>query len=132
MAEIARSVAARYPEVFRRNRYSELAAAFRRRSAEGKFTRLTPETALLVAAALEAFAPKPEPVQLHQSPDDRLRVDVYSTGSAVYRLRRDGGIAEVVAWARSTLVARTAYEKLVEQYPGESFMQKRRSWVENP
>jgi hypothetical protein len=102
---------------------------FRQRAAAGWTTLLSPKTTILVAEALDAYAPKP-PEQEYRDPDARFSVNVFKSGSAIYRLDRDGEIFEVAAWARSTSVARSAFDRLIEQYPNDRFMQKRRSWVE--
>jgi hypothetical protein len=52
------------------------------------------------------------------------------SGSAIYSLGRDGEISEVEAWAKSSLVANAAFDVLVRNNPQESYMQKRKSWVE--
>lgn len=63
--------------------------------------------------------------------DKRFNFDPYSEGSCVYETDAEGNIRELVAWAKSTLVANVAFEKLCEQNPETSYLQKRRSWVEN-
>src|SRR5690606_15577706 len=108
-----------------------LADLFRQRAKAGWTTRLSPETTLLVAEALEAYAPTTtQPAA--QSPDHGLRIDLYASGSTIYRLGHDGEVREVAAWAQSTTVARSAFDKLVEQYPRDRFIQKRKSWMEAP
>jgi hypothetical protein len=106
-----------------------LADIFRQRAAVGWNTTLSPETTLLAADALDAYMPMPQP-PLPTPPEAKFYVDVFARGSAIYALFHDGEIKETVAWAQSTLVAGAAYDRLVEQYPGEKFLQKRRSWVE--
>jgi hypothetical protein len=111
------------------NLIQRLADIFRQRAMVGWTTLLSPETTILVAEALDAYAPKP-PEQEYRDPDARFSVNVFKSGSAIYRLDRDGEIFEVAAWAKSTSVARSAFDRLLEQYPNDRFMQKRRSWVE--
>lgn len=94
-----------------------LADILRRRAAVGWYSRLSPETAMLVADALQAYGPKPDPQPASQSPVWRLSVDMYAQGSMIFRLDAKGELAEVVAWARSSLVAGAAYERLMQQYP---------------
>lgn len=106
----------------------QLASILRQRAGAGWNTPLSPETAMLVADALYAYAPPPAPA--HRGPGAHYCVDMFKDGSTVYRLHRDGEIFQIDAWARSTLVAGTAYDELVKRYPNERFMQKRRSWVE--
>lgn len=109
-----------------------LADIFRQRARAGWNTPLSPDTTLLVADALDAYAPVSFPADEYKGPDDYLRIDLYASGSTVYRVRNDAEIAEVAAWAKSTIVASAAFRKLVEQYPKDEFLQKRKSWVENP
>src|SRR5690606_15518959 len=109
-----------------------LADLFRQRAKAGWTTRLSPETTMLVAEALEAYAPKRPPPPPSRSPDHGLRIDFYASGSTIYRLGHDGEVREVAAWAQSTTVARSAFDKLVEQYPRDRFIQIRKSWVEAP
>jgi hypothetical protein len=109
-----------------------LADILRQRASAGWNTPLSPETTMLVAEALDAYAPDSCPADEYKGPDDYLRIDLYASGSTVYRVRSDGEIAEVAAWAKSTIVASAAFRKLVEQYPNDEFLQKRKSWVENP
>jgi hypothetical protein len=106
-----------------------LADIFRQRSAAGWNTTLSPETTILVVDALDAYAPKP-PAPDYNGPGRNTSFDAFGKGSAIYRLFRDGEIMEVAAWAQSTLVAKAAFDRLIEQYPGDRFMQKRGSWVE--
>lgn len=40
-------------------------------------------------------------------------------------------IERIDAWARSTLIARSAFEALKVQYPNVEFSQRRKSWVED-
>ena len=106
-----------------------LADIFRQRAGVGWNTPLSPETAMLVADALDAYAPKP-PAPEYSGPGRRTSFDAFGKGSSIFRLFRDGEIMEVAAWAQNTLVARAAFDRLIEQYPNDRFMQKRRSWVE--
>jgi len=61
---------------------------------------------------------------------DKFRVDLYSEGSTIYRLDAEGKDLEIVAWARSSLVARAAFLHLLKEYASDQFMQRRRSWIE--
>lgn len=111
----------------------QFADILRQRARVGYGTRLSAETALLVAEALGAYAPAPPappppaPARAHE---ERFWVDMYAVGSCIYKLDHRGEIFEIAAWARSTLVAHAAYDKLVEQYETDRFLQKRRSWIE--
>lgn len=104
----------------------DLGAQFVERAMRGKSSTLSPATAKLVGEALiRASAPRPAP----RPRDKRFDVDVFSEGSAIYRLL-SGEIDETVAWAQNALVAYTAFDALVERYPKDVFSQRRRSWVE--
>lgn len=98
---------------------SELADAIKARAAKGKTVTLSPETAQLVAQVLEGR-------QITMP----ATVDVFSQGSAVYRVNEKGDIAEIVAFARSALAARAAFDYLCNRDPRASFEQRRRAWVE--
>jgi hypothetical protein len=111
------------------NLIQRLADIFRQRAEVGWTTPLSAETTFLVANALDAYAPKP-PTPEYSEPNRKTSFDAFGKGSAIYRLFRDGEIMEVAAWAQSTLVAKAAFDRLIEQYPGDRFMQKRGSWVE--
>jgi hypothetical protein len=63
--------------------------------------------------------------------DKRFTFDPYSEGSCIYQTDEKGTIVEIVGWARSTLVANVAFGKLCEDNPRTSYLQKRRSHVEN-
>ena len=65
------------------------------------------------------------------SGNDTFRIDLYASGSCVYLLDHKGEVESLVAWARSTIVASRAFAALVDQYPTQSFCQRRRSHVEN-
>lgn len=106
---------------------AELADILRRRATAEWTTLLSARTSLLVADALDSYKPAAAP---QPAPDNRFHVDLYGAGSTIYRLMRNGEILEIAAWAQSTLVAHAAFDRLNEQYPGDRFMQKRRSWVE--
>ncbi|MGB3899821.1 MAG: hypothetical protein WA973_14875 [Mesorhizobium sp.] len=99
------------------------------RAAAGWTTPVSAETAALVADALDAYAPPP-PAPPTKSPDSRFSLNAYMSGSAIYSLGRDGEISEVVAWAQNSLAANAAFDVLVRNNPQESYMQKRKSWVE--
>lgn len=60
---------------------------------------------------------------------DHWSIDLYADGHCVYRLDRHGEIASIEAWARNALIARAAYDALIEQYPQESFSLRHRSFV---
>jgi hypothetical protein len=60
----------------------------------------------------------------------RFNVDVFGSGSAIYKMTQDGKMLQTVAWADNSLVARPAFDELVKRYPGDRFQQKRKSWVE--
>lgn len=105
------------------------AGTLRKRAVAGRNTLLSPETSILIAQALETYAPTPSQPVPH-SPSARFLIDVFDRGSAIYRLDRQGEISEVVAWAQSTLTANAAFAVLVKQNPTERFAQKRKSWVE--
>lgn len=107
-----------------------LADIFRQRAAAGWTTTLSPETTLLVAHAFEMYVREPPEIPRRQSPDDRLQVDMFDKGSAIYKLATDDSILKTVAWAENSLVAHRAFDALVEQYPGDHFRQKRGAWVE--
>lgn len=64
-------------------------------------------------------------------PDKRFTFDPYSEGSCIYETDDEGTIVELVAWARNTLVANVAYEEFCRLNPEKSYLQKRRSHVEN-
>ena len=81
---------------------------------------LTPETARLLADAVDR----------RSSRSDRLGINPFSDGSTIYRLDCEGEILEIVAFARSALAARMAFEYLCSHDPEQSFSQRRRSWVE--
>ena len=135
MARIAARISSAYltpidPEA--PNLLRMLADIFRQRAQAGWTTRLSPETTMLVAEALEAYTPKPPPPPPSRSPDHYFHIDLYASGSTIYRLGHDGEVREIAAWAQSTTVARSAFDKLVEQYPRDRFIQKRKSWVEAP
>ena len=99
---------------------ADLAAALRARAEAGKVVRLSPSTARLIAGLIDQS----------QRPRDLSDINHFSEGSAVFRLDHRGEIAEIVAFARSALAAKAAFEYLCENYPNESYMQKRRAWVE--
>lgn len=63
--------------------------------------------------------------------DKRFTFDPYSEGSCIYQLDDEGNIYELVAWAKNTLAANAAFEELCKRNPGTSYLQKRRSHVEN-
>jgi len=107
----------------------ELADKLRQRASVAWNTVLSPATTLLVADALDQYEPAPPSEPLPPRPHSKFHVDMFSQGSTVYRLFK-GEIHEISAWAESSIVAGVAFEKLVEQYPNERFLQKRRSWVE--
>lgn len=99
---------------------AELGAAIRERAAAGKQVVLSPETALRVAATLAPASRRPV----------NGFIDPFSEGSSVYRVNEQNDILELVAFARSALVARAAFDHLCERYPNESYSQRRRAWVE--
>jgi hypothetical protein len=99
---------------------TELSAAMRERARAGKEVKLSPKTALLVAAFLEDRTLRP----------DRFTVDMYKEGSAIYRLDDKGEIFQIDGWARSSLVGKVTFRALTEAYPDERFSQRRGSWVE--
>lgn len=101
----------------------ELLEALARRAIAGRQVTLSPETvALLVNTLRDATAPA--------KPKHKLDVDLYASGSTIYRLTAAGEDEEIVGWARNALVARAALEELMRRYPEARFMQRRRSWVE--
>jgi hypothetical protein len=102
------------------NSLAELAAAIRTRADSGRRVILTPETARLVADAIERRPCRP----------DRLRFDPFSDGSTIYRLDGRGEIIEIVAFARNALATRAAFDYLCEREPEQSFVQRRRAWIE--
>jgi len=106
----------------------ELAIVFQARAEVGWNTLLSPETTLLVAEALHAYIPKPPPLP-RSDPGSRFCIDAFSNGSAIYRML-SGEIFEVAAWAKNSLVAHAAFDRLLQQYPTDKFMQKRASWIE--
>src|SRR5690606_3462699 len=135
MARIAARISSAYltpidPEA--PNLLRMLADIFRQRAQAGWTTRLSPETTMLVAEALEAYTPKPPPPPPSRSPDHYFHIDLYASGSTIYRLGHDGEVREVAAWAQSTTVARSAFAKLAEQYPRDRCIQKRKSGVAAP
>jgi len=107
-----------------------LADKFRQRAAAGWTTLLSPDTTMLISQALEEYAPKHPPLPARMPQPSRFDVDMYSSGSTIYKLTASGDILEIVAWAQNSLVARVAFDELVGRYPNDRFMQKRRSWVE--
>ncbi len=60
----------------------------------------------------------------------KTQFDLYSSGSTIYLLDSAGNDSEVVAWAKSTMVARAAFDHLCRQYPDRSFEMRRKAWVE--
>lgn len=63
--------------------------------------------------------------------DKRFTFDPYSEGSCIYETDSEGTIVEIAAWAKNTLAANVAFEKLCRMNPQNSYLQKRRSHVEN-
>lgn len=113
----------------------QLADILRQRAGVGWNTILSAETAILVAEAMEAYAPAPPappPAPRAKSPGERFHIDLFSSGSAIYRLDDRGEIFEAKAWARNSLVAGVAFEKLVKDHPNDRYIQKRGSWIERP
>lgn len=106
----------------------ELAIVFQARAEVGWNTLLSPETTLLVSKALQAYLPKPPPIETND-PGSRFCIDVFASGSAIYRMLQ-GEIFGVAAWAKNSLVAHAAFDRLLQQYPTDQFMQKRASWIE--
>lgn len=92
----------------------------RNRADRGQNVVLSPDTARLVAALIEE----------RTVPKVRSLIDPFSEGSAVYRLDHRGEIAEIVAFARNALAAKAAFEYLCAYNPNESYLQKRRAWIE--
>ncbi len=105
----------------------QFASILRQRAGAGWNTPLSPETAMVVADALYAYAPKP-PVPPYRGPDRRFQIEL-SKGSAIYRML-EGEIFEIEAWAKSTSAARAAFNELANRNPKDHYMQKRGSWVE--
>lgn len=98
----------------------ELAAAIRAQAAAGRNVVLSPETARRVASHLD-----PPPPQ-----KSIWNINAHADGSAVYQLDARGEIVEVVAFAKSTLVARAAFDYLCENRPNESYSQRNGARVE--
>lgn len=100
----------------------QLVEAMQDRIDAGKAIHLSPDTARVV---LFLIAPR------EFQRDKRFHVDLFSSGSCIYRLDHEGEIAEPVAWAKSSIVANRAFDSLTEQYRHLRFLQKRGAWVEN-
>lgn len=49
----------------------------------------------------------------------------------MYQLNAEGDILEIAAWAKSSDVARAAFNRLCERHPDRSFEMRRRAWVED-
>lgn len=101
---------------------TDLAYAMAARARAGKNVLLSPETALAVAEHLAGPAIR--------GPTSKWNIDVYTQGSAIYRLNDKGEPAEVMAFAGNALVARAAFDYLCKHNPEDSFSQVRRAWVE--
>lgn len=63
-------------------------------------------------------------------PERHFNIDLYATGSCIYELDEGDSIMGIVAWARSSIVARAAFDVLKAAQPRNRFVQRRRSWVE--
>lgn len=98
----------------------ELADAIRAQAAAGRNVVLSPETALRLTQCLDT-APRRASI---------WNINVHVEGSTVYLLDARGEIAEVVAFAKSALVARAAFEYLCENHPNESYSQRSGARVE--
>ena len=92
----------------------------RKRATSGRNVVLTPETALSLCSFIEDTG----------RPLMRGIVAPFDEGSAVYRVDDKGDIVELVAFARSALVARAAFDYLCDRFPEGSYSQRRRAWVE--
>lgn len=64
-------------------------------------------------------------------PNAKWRIDLYSSGSCVYRLDEHGDSVEVVAWAKNSAVARAALEAVRKEYPDYAYEQRRRAHIES-
>lgn len=101
---------------------SELAAAMRARADQGRDVVLSPNTARLIAMAID----RPS----YRASNSLWEINLYEVGSCIYRLDGEGGIDRVDAWARSTLIAEAAFRASLDAYPKYRFEQRRRGWVE--
>lgn len=99
----------------------ELAAAIRAQAAAGRNVVLSPETARRVAQCLDTPTPRRPSI---------WNINAHADGSTVYLLDARGEIVEVVAFAKSGLVARAAFDYLCENQPKESYSQRSGARVE--
>lgn len=102
-----------------------IVARLRERAHARRIARLTPETALRLAAALYAVVgadrARPRPARPAGGEDLDFAVEIWT---------RDGQrVARVLARAANALVARGAWKAACEQYPDDIVMLRHGAWV---
>ncbi len=104
----------------------ELAVAIEEHVLCGRKVVLSPPTALWIARQIQNAIARRDvpPVKSH------FNIDLYASGSCVMQVNSNEDIVEVVAWAKSSIAARAAFDHLCDRDPERSYQQRRGGWIE--